>query len=114
MHFIGRGWPRSVVVAGMVTSVSATLPAQEFAGREKLRAHSAEFRKEVVRVADGIYVAVGYSLGNAILIQGADGSIIVDTTSTVADAREVKAGFAKISSAPVRAIIYTHFHGDHV
>ncbi len=95
--------------------LSSTVFAQEpFAGREKLRAHTNEFRKDIIKVADGVYVAVGYSLGNAILIQGSGGSIIVDTLSNVADAREVKAEFAKISTAPVRAIIYTHFHPDHV
>jgi len=36
------------------------LAAQEFAGREKLRAHSDEFRKEVIKVTDGVYVAVGF------------------------------------------------------
>ncbi|MBM3807972.1 MAG: MBL fold metallo-hydrolase [Acidimicrobiia bacterium] len=83
-------------------------------GREQLRAHSHEFREEVIKVVDGVHVAVGYSLGNAILIQGDGGSIIVDTLSNVADAREVRAEFDKISRAPVRAIVYTHFHPDHV
>jgi alkyl sulfatase BDS1-like metallo-beta-lactamase superfamily hydrolase len=53
--------------------VAAT--AQEYAGREKLRAQSNEFRKEVIRVTDGVYVAVGYSASNVILIQGDSGSI---------------------------------------
>lgn len=95
--------------------LSTTLLAQDpFAGREKLRAHTNEFRKDVIKVVDGVYVAVGYSLGNAILIQGDGGSIIVDTLSNTADAREVKAEFAKVSTTPVRAIVYTHFHPDHV
>jgi alkyl sulfatase BDS1-like metallo-beta-lactamase superfamily hydrolase len=97
----------------MLVALSRTAAGQEFAGREKLREQTNEFRKEVIRVTDGVYVAVGFSLGNAILIQGDGGSIIVDTTSNVADAREVKAEFSKLSSAPVRAIIYTHFHPDH-
>ena len=44
--------------------------AQEYSGREKLRAQSNEFRKEVIRVTDGVYVAVGYSASNVVLIQG--------------------------------------------
>src|SRR5712671_6076650 len=55
--------------------------AQDFAGREKLRAHSQEFRREVIRVTDGVYVAVGFFLGNTILIEGTDGLIVVDTAS---------------------------------
>ena len=33
--------------------------AQDYAGRETLRAQSNEFRKEVIRVTDGVYAAVG-------------------------------------------------------
>ena len=91
-----------------------TATAQDFAGREKLRAHGEqEFRKDIVKVADGVYVAIGYSMANVTLIVGDSGAIIVDTTSTVDDARAVRAEFAKISSAPVRGIIYTHAHPDH-
>ena len=88
--------------------------AQDFAGRDKLRAHGEEeFRQDVVKVADSVYVAVGYSMANAILIVGRDGNIVVDTTSKIEDAQAVKTEFGKISNAPVRAIIYTHSHPDH-
>src|ERR1700722_19215451 len=97
----------------LVLAAGCTLAAQEFAGREKLRAHSNEFRKEVIKVTDGVYVAVGFSDANSILVQGDGGSIIVDTTSDITDASAVKAEFAKLSAAPVRAIIYTHSHPDH-
>lgn len=114
MQFIPSRWPVSIALAAAIAGLSAIVSAQEFAGRDKLRAHSSEFRKDVIKVTDGVYVAVGYSLGNAILVLGDGGSIIIDTTSTPADARDVKAEFAKISTAPVRAIVYTHFHADHV
>jgi alkyl sulfatase BDS1-like metallo-beta-lactamase superfamily hydrolase len=100
--------------ASLLLCLSSGAAGQDFAGRDKLRAQSSEFRKEVIRVADGVFVAVGFSLGNSILIQGDGGSIVVDTASNIADAREIQAEFAKISNAPVRAIIYTHFHADHV
>lgn len=96
----------------MVTCGSAS--AQEFAGREKLRAHSSEFRRGVIKVTDGVWVAVGFSNANSVLIEGEGGSIVVDTTSDVEDARAVKAEFAKVTTAPVRAIIYTHAHPDHI
>ena len=75
--------------------VACGAAAQEFAGREKLRAHSAEFRREVIKVTDGVWVAVGFSDANSVLIEGEGGSIVVDTTSDVEDARAVKAEFAK-------------------
>ena len=97
----------------MLMATFGTAAAQEFAGREKLRAHSAEFRREVIEVTNGVWVAVGFSDANSVLIEGEGGSIVVDTTSDVEDAKAVKAEFAKLSTAPVRAIIYTHSHPDH-
>ncbi|MGH9202249.1 MAG: hypothetical protein ACRD2A_13555 [Vicinamibacterales bacterium] len=46
-------------------AMSGTAAAQEFAGREKLRAHSHEFRREVIKVMDGVWVAVGFSNANS-------------------------------------------------
>ena len=97
----------------MLIGVCSMAVAQEFAGREKLRAHSAEFRREVIKITDGVWVAVGFSDANSALIEGEGGSIVVDTTSNVEDATAVKAEFAQLSTAPVRAIIYTHSHPDH-
>jgi len=93
---------------------SSTLPAaNDFTGREQLRASSAEFRKEVVPVTTGVYVAVGYSASNVTLIQGEGGSIIVDTSANPVDAAEIVAAFGDRMVRPVRAIIYTHNHPDH-
>lgn len=101
-------------VGFMLTVLAGPAPlAQDFSAREKLRAHSNEFRKEIIRVTDGVYVAVGYSASNVILIQGDDGSIIVDTATDPNDARAIRAAFGKLLRAPVRAIIYTHSHPDH-
>ena len=92
----------------MLMATCGTAAAQEFAGREKLRAHSAEFRQEVIKVTNGVWVGIGFSDANSVLIEGEGGSIVVDTTSDVEDAKAVKPEFAKVSTALVRAIIYTH------
>ncbi len=98
----------------LMISVPDLAAAQEFAGRDKLRAHSDEFRKEVIRIVDGVYVAVGFDLANVIMIDGPDGRIIVDTATGRDNASAIKAEFDKISTKPVKAIIYTHHHADHV
>ena len=113
MRRLFSGNEASALTGVLVLMVTCGAVAQEFAGREKLRAHSAEFRREVIQVTNGVWVAVGFSDANAVLIEGEGGSIVVDTTSDVEDAKEVKAEFAKLSTAPVRAIIYTHSHPDH-
>jgi alkyl sulfatase BDS1-like metallo-beta-lactamase superfamily hydrolase len=95
--------------------LASCLPAvaQDYAGRERLRAESAEFRREVIRVTDGVYVAVGYSASNVILIQGDTGSIVVDTATDPVAARAIKTAFGDLLRDPVQAIIYTHSHPDH-
>jgi alkyl sulfatase BDS1-like metallo-beta-lactamase superfamily hydrolase len=92
----------------------AAIPPREAGANADLAAHSEEFERGVVTVTDGVHVAIGYGLANAILIEGKDGVIIVDTMESAEAARPVKAAFDKISSKPVKAIIYTHNHADHV
>jgi alkyl sulfatase BDS1-like metallo-beta-lactamase superfamily hydrolase len=101
------------VAATMLVASCIGAAAQDYPGRAKLRAQSAEFRKDVIRVTDGVYVAVGYSASNVILLQGTDGSIIVDTAADPAAARAIRTAFGDRLRPPVRAIIYTHSHGDH-
>ncbi len=92
------------------------LDAEDFTGlvHPTLAAHTAEFEKRVYRVTEGVHVAVGYALANSILIEGDDGVIIVDVTGSVQTARAVRAEFEKITDKPIRALIYTHNHADHV
>jgi alkyl sulfatase BDS1-like metallo-beta-lactamase superfamily hydrolase len=76
--------------------------------------HNEIFNKGVVKVTDDVYSAIGYGLANSIMIEGSDGLIIVDTMSTVEQGKTVLEAFRKISKKPIRAIIYTHNHADHV
>ena len=80
---------------------------------EDLVAHSKEFEEQIIQVTDNIYVAVGFGLANSILIEGKDGVIIVDCLESEKTAGKVKEAFSKITTKPVKAIIYTHFHPDH-
>ena len=76
--------------------------------------HSKVFKKGVEKVTDGVYVAIGYGISNSIMIEGDDGLIIVDTMSTNQEAALVLSEFRKISDKPIKAIVYTHNHADHV
>ena len=98
-----------------IFSCSQTEPIEEAkeATPEDLINHTEEFRKEIIEVTEGIHVAVGFALANAIMIEGDGSNIIIDTTGTVETAQEVKDLFDSINSNPVEAIIYTHNHGDH-
>ena len=99
----------------LVFSCSETEPIEQAkeATPEDLINHTEEFRKEIIEVTEGIHVAVGFALANAIMIEGDGSNVIIDTTGTVETAQEVKTLFDSINSNPVEAIIYTHNHADH-
>lgn len=44
-----------------------------------LESRGAEFRREIIRVADDIYTAVGYGVSPVSMIAGKEGLIIIDT-----------------------------------
>jgi alkyl sulfatase BDS1-like metallo-beta-lactamase superfamily hydrolase len=108
-----RATGRALPVVAMLVGSAICAFAQDYSGREKLRAQSSEFRREVIQVADGVYVAVGYAASNVILIQGESGSIIVDTATDPVAAQQIVDAFGTRFRRPVRAIIYTHSHPDH-
>lgn len=89
-------------------------PAATVAAPEDLRAHNAEFEKGVYEVSDGVHVAIGFGIANSILLEGDDGVIIVDTMETAESAQAVLAEFRKLTDKPVKALIYTHSHPDHI
>jgi alkyl sulfatase BDS1-like metallo-beta-lactamase superfamily hydrolase len=77
-------------------------------------AHRNEFRRDIVEVTDGIYSGIGFGLANSIMIETSDGLVIVDTLGSEERATEMLEEFRKISSKPIKAIIYTHNHLDHI
>ena len=103
---------------GLITlagcSKEQPLDSLDISSNPDLAAHTEEFRREVIKVTDGVWVAIGFGLANSILIEGDDGAIIVDTMESLEAAALVKAEFDKITTKPVKAIIYTHNHADHI
>jgi alkyl sulfatase BDS1-like metallo-beta-lactamase superfamily hydrolase len=66
-----------------------------------------------------VYSAVGYDLANSMMLAGPDGVVIVDTLGEEDSAQTVIEQFKKRvpttnGTLPVRAVIYTHNHIDHI
>tara|TARA_B100000524_G_scaffold181489_1_gene93499 strand:- start:823 stop:1512 length:690 start_codon:yes stop_codon:yes gene_type:complete len=76
--------------------------------------HRNEFRRDIVEVTDGVYSGIGFGLANSIMIETSDSLVIVDTLGSEERATEMLEEFRKISSKPIKAIIYTHNHLDHI
>ena len=87
--------------------------AQDTSAETLLREHSNEFRREIIEITDGVYMASGYGASNSAMIVGESGLIIIDTKESKSAARTVLEEFRSISDKPVKAIIYTHGHVDH-
>lgn len=77
------------------------------------------FPPEVMCVADGVWVAVGYNRDNPTVIEGVNGLIVVDPGESIPAAQVVKDAFNAhldniFDRKPVKAIIFTHHHDCHV
>jgi glyoxylase-like metal-dependent hydrolase (beta-lactamase superfamily II) len=51
--------------------------------------------------------------GNIVVIEQSQGLVVVDAGGSPASGRAAVAQIRKLSSKPVRFLIYTHYHGDH-
>ncbi len=84
---------------------------RDFTGEEKLREYTEnDFPKGVTKITEGVYFALGFGGSTCTLIEGEEGCVLIDTLNGTAAAQEAKAEFDKITSKPIRHIIYTHYH----
>src|SRR6476646_3251867 len=76
---------------------------------------------EVVRVADGVYAVLrsqhpeeqpGHS--NSVIIINDEDVVVVDATRMPSQARKIIAAVRALTRKPVRVLIHTHWHDDHV
>jgi alkyl sulfatase BDS1-like metallo-beta-lactamase superfamily hydrolase len=104
----------AAVLIGCGGPEEAPRAARLIASPKGLVEHSAEFEQRIYNPTEGVYVAVGYGLSNSIMIEGDTGVVIVDTTESLESGRVVREAFRKLVDKPVRAIVYTHNHVDHV
>ncbi len=93
--------------------LATPLIAQDDTATQRLTEQSKQFEEQIVQVADNVYTAVGFSVSNVSMIVGEDGLVVVDTGMVGEAAEKIAKEFRKLSDKPVKAIIYTHSHGDH-
>lgn len=70
--------------------------------------------RRLVKEDDGVYVAEGYDFGNLAFIV-ADGFVVaIDAGTTEESARDAVAALRKVTRAPIKYVVLTHGHWDHV
>jgi cyclase len=72
----------------------------------------------VTKIGEGVYAAIGEDGGaagsNAGFIVGSNGVLVVDTFTGVAPAKDLLAEIRKVTNLPIRFVVNTHYHLDHV
>ena len=71
---------------------------------------------DIVKVADGVYAAIGRAgvASNGAFIVNQDDVLVVDTHYRPSWAKDLIAEIGKITNKPVRYVVNTHWHNDHV
>lgn len=73
---------------------------------------------QLIELAEGVLAYIqpdgGWCVSNAgVLLGDDDGPVLIDATATVARARSLRDAIDAHTTAPVRALVVTHRHGDH-
>lgn len=73
-----------------------------------------EYRTGTVEIAPNTYAFIQPGgMTNAGFIVGQDGVLVIDALMTLTLARTLLGEVRKVTSKPMRALINTHYHGDH-
>ena len=70
--------------------------------------------KRLVREAEGVYVAEGYDFSNLTFIVARTFVVAIDAGTTEETARDAVSALRRITPAPIKYVILTHGHWDHV
>lgn len=104
-----------VCTSGVAAAQNAVLVPPEPSANESLLNHQERFSEpEIIVVRDNIYVAHGFDMCNMIFVEGPDGLIVMDTGMREENAARAIAAIREITDKPIRAVFYSHGHGDHV
>jgi len=68
----------------------------------------------LLKIGERSYLAYGWALTSPMMIVGEDGLIIIDPPESLEAGQETLEAFRRVTDKPVRAIVYTHNHFDHV
>ena len=83
-------------------------------GMKKVAELKRVFTPRVTKITDQIYYASGYAIGGVQMVITDEGLVVIDTTESKEAAREILGEFRKITDRPIKYIIYTHGHIDHI
>jgi glyoxylase-like metal-dependent hydrolase (beta-lactamase superfamily II) len=111
-------WVAVVLVANALVAQPAAKPASPKATQQKPRSTAPRFHVE--KLAEGVYAVVrdklpGFAVeSNSLFIIGERNVVVVDAQSSLGSTRQVLAALRQLTTKPVRYVINTHWHDDHI
>lgn len=110
-----------LMIGLLLASVAAPVLAQgnridiPFSAPANFTAHSKLFEERVTRAGNTPVWQIEFQGMNIVVIDGSDGLIVIDTAMNTDVAAAALAKIrAQISVKPVKVIVYTHHHPDHI
>ena len=101
---------RPNAVAAVAAAIAGTIAAASPAAAQGRDWTKVEIKTQ--KLAEGIYALEGAG-GNLGLCAGPDGAFLVDDQFAQLTPK-IKAAIAAVTDKPVRFVLNTHYHGDHV
>jgi cyclase len=106
--------------AGQNAAATGAHPPPSGAAQGAVAATSPFYSYEITKVGDGVYAFVMAAprgllvSGNTLVVEGDDGVLVVDTTHFPSLAAKMIADIRKLTGKPVRYVVNTHWHPDHL
>ena len=72
------------------------------------------FEPAMEQVGERVWNARGFDVANSTFVEGDEGVVVIDAMLNIEHAAAALTAFRAISDKPIKAIVYTHDHGDHV
>src|ERR1019366_10559789 len=99
---MARGWT-TLLLLGIAACSHVVAAARDF---------------ELQKIGDGVWAAIvndeGKAGGNAGFVVGDEGGVVIDTFQDPEPATDLLAAIRKITNLPIRFVVNTHYHLDHV
>lgn len=74
----------------------------------------AQENNNYIEVSDNLYLITNISGGNVSFLVTRKGIVVVDAGSTPSNGRKIISIIKSVSNKPIKYLILTHFHGDHI
>lgn len=69
---------------------------------------------QLVRAAEGVYLAEGFDFSTIAFLIDREGVVAIDAGTTEANARAAVRALRTVTTAPIRHVVFTHAHWDHI